>query len=145
MDNLVNKQNLVKKEHNPIIFLIVFLVAITLVYQIRPFLDASQFLWISFPANEIILGTLVVFSVILTIKLYKQKHYQSKAFLFFTIGVSCWFIADQIWYLYDYIYNVDPFPSEADIFYIAAYPFFVVFLFICVIIYIFDSITVGMF
>ena len=130
MDNLVNKQNLVKKEHNPIIFLIVFLVAITLVYQIRPFLDASQFLWISFPANEIILGTLVVFSVILTIKLYKQKHYQSKAFLFFTIGVSCWFIADQIWYLYDYIYNVDPFPSEADIFYIAAYPFFVIFLFI---------------
>ncbi len=130
MDNLVNKQNLVTKEHRSVLFLIVFLVAITLVYQLRPFLDASQFLWISFPANEIILGTLVVFSAILTIKLYKQKHYQSKAFLFFTIGVSCWFIADQIWYLYDYVYDVDPFPSEADIFYIAAYPFFVVFLLI---------------
>ncbi len=129
MDNLVNKQQ-IKKEHQSILFLTVFLVAITLVYQLRPFLDTSQFLWISFPANEIILGTLVVFSVILTSKLYKQKHYQSKAFLFFTLGVSCWFIADQIWYLYDYIYNVDPFPSEADIFYIVAYPFFVVFLFI---------------
>ena len=130
MDNLVNKQTPIKNEHRSVIFLIVFLVTITLVYQLRPFLDTSQFFWISFPANEIILGTLVVFSVILTIKLYKQKHYQSKAFLFFTIGVSCWFIADQIWYLYDYVYNADPFPSEADIFYIAAYPFFVVFLFI---------------
>ena len=129
MDNLVNKQQ-IKKEHQSILFLTVFLVAITLVYQLRPFLDTSQFLWISFPANEIILGTLVVFSVILTSKLYKQKHYQSKAFLFFTLGVSCWFIADQIWYLYDYVYNVDPFPSEADIFYIVAYPFFIVFLFI---------------
>ena len=130
MDNLVNKQTPIKNEHRSVIFLIVFLVAITLVYQLRPFLDASQFFWISFPANEIILGTLVAFSVILTIKLYKQKHYQSKAFLFFTIGVSCWFIADQIWYLNDYVYNMDPFPSEADIFYITAYPFFVVFLFI---------------
>lgn len=130
MDNLVNKQNLVTKEHRSVIFLIVVLVAITLVFQLRLFLDTSQFFWISFPANEIVLGTLVVFSAILTIKLYRQKHYQSKAFLFFTIGVSCWFIADQIWYLHDYVYDVDPFPSEADIFYIVAYPFFVVFLLI---------------
>ncbi len=130
MDNLVNKQNLVTKEHRSVIFLIVVLVAITLVFQLRLFLDTSQFFWISFPANEIVLGTLVVFSAILTIKLYRQKHYQSKAFLFFTIGVSCWFIADQIWYLHDYVYDADPFPSEADIFYIAAYPFFVVFLLI---------------
>lgn len=130
MDNLVNKQNLVTKEHRSVIFLIVVLVAITLSFQLRLFLDTSQFRWISFPANEIVLGTLVVFSAILTIKLYRQKHYQSKAFLFFTIGVSCWFIADQIWYLYDYVYDADPFPSEADIFYIAAYPFFVVFLLI---------------
>lgn len=130
MDNLVNKQNPVTKEHRSVLFLIAFLVAITLVFQLRLFLGTSQFLWISFPVNEIVLGTLVVFSAILTIKLYKQKHYQSKAFLFFTIGVSCWFIADQIWYLYDYVYDIDPFPSEADIFYIAAYPFFVVFLLI---------------
>ena len=130
MDNLVNKQNLVTKEHRSVIFLIVVLVAITLVFQLRLFLDTSQFFWISFPANEIVLGTLVVFSAILTIKLYRQKHYQSKAFLFFTIGVSCWFIADQIWYLHDYVYDADPFPSEADIFYIVAYPFFIVFLLI---------------
>ena len=71
MDNLVNKQNPIKKDYPSILFLAVFLVAITLVYQLKLFLDTSQFLWISFPANEIILGTLVVFSVILTSKLYK--------------------------------------------------------------------------
>ena len=130
MDNLVNKQNLIKKEHNSIIFLIVSLVAITLVYQTRPFIDDSQFLWISFLAYVLVPGTLVVFSIILTIKLYKRKHFQSKAFLFFTIGVSFWFIAEQIWAAYVYVYDMDPFPSIADIFYMATYPFFVAFLLI---------------
>ena len=130
MDNLVNKQNPIKKEHNPILFLIIVLVAITLVYQLRPFLDDSQFLWISIPVNHGLLGLLVGFSIILTIKLYKQKHFQSKAFLFFTIGTLCWFIAEAIWSLYDHVYNFRTFPLEAHIFYIAAYPFFVVFLLI---------------
>lgn len=43
MDNLVNKQNPIKIGWNPVVFLIVILVAITLVYQLRPFLDDSQF------------------------------------------------------------------------------------------------------
>lgn len=127
MDNL---KNTIKKDHNSIIFLVASLIILTLVYQLRPFLDDSQFIWISVPANFISLGVLVVFSIILTIKLYKQKHFQSKAFLFFTIGALCWFIAEVIWSLYDYVYNLDPFPSEADGFYIAAYPFFVIFLLI---------------
>lgn len=48
--------------------------------------------------------------------------------MLFTIGVSFWFVADQIWVIYENIYDVDPFPSIADVFYIGAYPFFVVFL-----------------
>jgi signal transduction histidine kinase len=132
MDNLVNKQNPIKNQHSSVLFLIVSLVALTLVYQLRPFLDDSQFFWISFPAYVIVPGTLVVFSIILTIKLHKQKHFQSKAFLFFTIGVSFWFIAEQIWAVYQYVYDVDPFPSTADIFYMASYPFFVAFLLISI-------------
>lgn len=130
MDNLVNKQNLVKKEHKSILFLIVSLIAITLVYQLRPFLDDSQFFWISFLAYVIVPGALIAFSIILTIKLYKQKHFQSKAFLLFTIGASFWFIAEQIWAAYVYVYDADPFPSIADIFYMATYPFFIAFLLI---------------
>ncbi len=73
---------------------------------------------------------MLVYSILITIKLFKQKHYQAKAFLFFAIGASCWFIAEQIWQLYDYSIFVvgEPFPSEADIFYLAAYPFFFAFL-----------------
>ena len=130
MNNLVNKQNLVKKEQKPALFLIVSLIAITLVYQLRPFLDDSQFSWVSFIVYVIIPGALIVFSIILTIKLYKQKHFQSKAFLLFTIGASLWFIAEQIWAAYVYVYDADPFPSVADIFYMATYPFFVAFLLI---------------
>src|SRR3989344_4933575 len=130
MDNSVNKQNLIKKEHNSIIFLIVSLVAITLVYQIMPFLDDLQFLWVSFLAYVLVPGTSVALASILTIKLYRQKHFQSKAFLFFTIGVSFWFIAEQIWAAYVYVYDIDPFPSIADIFYMATYPFFIAFLLI---------------
>ena len=130
MDSLVNKQNSIKKEQHSVLFLIVILVAITLVYQLRPFLDDSQFLWISLLAYIIVPGTLIVFSIILTIKLYKQKHFQAKAFLFFTIGASFWFIAEQIWAAYVYVYNLDPFPSTADIFYMATYPFFIAFLLI---------------
>jgi signal transduction histidine kinase len=127
MDNLVNKQNPIKKEHNSVLFLIVSLIAITLIYQLRPFLDDSQFKWIYVSTYIFVPGMLLAFSTILTIKLYKQKHFQSKAFLFFTIGVLFWFIAEQIFAVYSYVYDIDPFPSIADIFYLAAYPFFIAF------------------
>ena len=129
MNDIINDKNPIKKNQT-MFFLILSLVGLTLIYQTRPLLDDSQFIWISVPANHVLLGILLVFSVILTIKLYKQKHFQSKAFLFFTLGTLCWFTAEIIWSVYDYIYNIDPFPSEADIFYIAAYPFFVIFLLI---------------
>jgi signal transduction histidine kinase len=129
VNDIINNKNPIKKNQT-VFFLIISLVGLTLIYQTRPLLDDSQFIWISVPANHVLLGILLGFSVILTIKLYKQKHFQSKAFLFFTLGTLCWFTAEIIWSVYDYIYNIDPFPSEADIFYIAAYPFFVIFLLI---------------
>ena len=101
-----------------------------MIYQLRLFFDDSQFMWISVPAYSVIPGILVVLSIILTIKLHKQKHFQSKAFLFFTLGASFRFIAEQIWQVYDHVYNVDPFPSIADIFYVGTYPFFIAFLLI---------------
>ncbi|WP_048109300.1 sensor histidine kinase [Nitrosarchaeum koreense] len=128
MNNLEQKQNKNKKDHNPIIFLTCVLVGITLLYQLRPFLEDSQFILISIPAYTIIPVILILFSFVLTIKLHKQNNFQSKAFVLFTIGVSFWFIAEQIWVIYEDIYDVDPFPSIADIFYVGAYPFFVGFL-----------------
>lgn len=128
MNKLTGKSNLIKKDPNPIIYLVCALVTITLIYQLRPFLDDSQFLWISIPSYAIIAGLLILLSLLVTIKLYKHNNSQSKAFLLFTIGVSFWFIADQLWVIYENIYDVDPFPSIADFFYVGAYPFFVFFL-----------------
>ena len=130
MSNLSGKHTITKKERNPTVFLVAILVGITLLYQLRPLLDDSQFIWISIPTYAIVLGILILFSSLLTIKLYKQHHFQSKAFLLFTIGAAFWFIGDQIWVLYDYVYEIDPFPSIADIFYISSYPLFFVFLLI---------------
>ena len=114
--------------HNSLILLIISLVSITLIYQLRPYLDDSEFMWISVPSYSILPGLMVLFSSILAYKLRKQKHFQAKAFLFFALGASCWFIAEQIWATYDHVFDIDPFPSIADIFYISVYPFYISFL-----------------
>ncbi|MCH8957609.1 hypothetical protein IIA28_20200 [candidate division KSB1 bacterium] len=54
---------------------------------------------------------------------------ETKSFVFYTLGLASWFIAEQIWIAYDYFLEGDPFPSEADFFYIIAYPFMAAFLF----------------
>jgi len=113
-----------------IVTLILILAAFTALYQLRPFLDDEQFMWISIPTYAIIPGILTIYAGIITIKLYRKKHFQAKAFLFFTFGSAFWFIAEQIWQLYDHIWEGEPFPSEADIFYIAAYPCHILFLLI---------------
>ena len=110
--------------------LIITLVAITLIYQVRPFVTDDQFAWISLPAYLFSTLILTSFSFVLAIKLHKQKHYQSKAFLVFAIGSVFWFIAELIWIMYDHFWEGSPFPSEADIFYIGAYPLMIGFLLI---------------
>lgn len=111
-------------------YLIITLVSITLIYQVRPFVDQDQFAWISLPAYLFSTAILTGFAFILAVKLNKQKHYQSKAFLVFAIGSVFWFIAELIWIMYDHFWEGSPFPSEADIFYIGAYPFMIGFLLI---------------
>ncbi len=112
-----------------LITLIATMVAITLIYQLRPLLDDSQFAWISVPTYSILPALMTAYSSILAVKLHRQKHFQAKAFLFFALGSGCLFVAEQIWQAYDHLWEGSPFPSEADIFYLASYPFFFVFLF----------------
>jgi len=113
-----------------IISLVLVLVGITAIYQTRPFLDDSQFSYIAIPAYAILPALVTAYASVLAIKLYKQKNYQAKGFVLFAVAAAFWFIAEQIWQLYDHIWEGAPFPSEADIFYIAAYPLMTAFLFI---------------
>lgn len=125
---IINKQ---LNDHKQILLVLIgTLIGFTVLYQLRPILDDEQFMWISIPTYAIIPGMLTAYSAILAVKLHKQKHFQAKAFFVFSIGAAFWFIAEQIWQMYDHIWEGDPFPSEADIFYVGAYPFMIAFLFI---------------
>ena len=130
MGSVLSKSSINQKQI--LILLILVLVVITAIYQLRPFLDDEQFSWISIPMYSILPGLLTVYSSVLAIKLYKKKHFQAKAFFFFALGNACWFIAEQIWQAYDHIWEGEPFPSEADIFYVLAYPFVTIFLFLSI-------------
>jgi len=127
--NKFETKNLIRSKKTFYLLLVVF-IGLTLIYQARPYLNDTQFAWISVPAYSIIPGFLSVSAGILAAKLSKIKHYQAKAFLLFAIGAGSWFVAEQIWAVYDHVFNQDPFPSEADIFYLVAYPFYFIFLII---------------
>lgn len=42
-----------------------------------------------------------------------------------TAGVALWALGDALWAVFDHVLGVDPFPSAADVVYLAAYPLFV--------------------
>ncbi|HJZ23873.1 MAG TPA: hypothetical protein VJ201_05425 [Candidatus Babeliales bacterium] len=81
---------------------------------------ATNLLYVPIP------GALVILSIIIARRFgIKGKH--GRAWLFFVGLAVSWFIAEQIWLVYDLIYQIDPFPSLADFFYLAGYPFLFLF------------------
>lgn len=71
-------------------------------------------------------GALVVLSIIIAVRFNGQGEHGRAWFLFVGVAAS-WFIAEQIWIVYDLVYKTDPFPSIADIFYLTGYPFLFMF------------------
>jgi hypothetical protein len=51
-----------------------------------------------------------------------------KAWLMFLGAATSWCLAETTWAIYDLVYNQNPFPSVADIFYVVGYPLFFGFL-----------------
>ena len=129
MSESILKSNLIDN-NRILIWLIVTLVGFTILYQSRPFLDDQQFMWISIPVYAILPASMASIAMFIAVKLRKQKNPHAKAFAIFALGSIFWFIAEQIWQLYDHVWQGDPFPSEADIFYIASYPCHIAFLLI---------------
>ena len=113
-----------------LICLVAVLVSITIIYQLRYFLNDTEFSYIAVPAFTIFPGLVTGYAILLTVKLHKQKNFQAKGFALFAIGAAFWMIAEQIWQLYDHVWEGEPFPSEADIFYLGAYPLMTTFLFL---------------
>lgn len=61
-------------------------------------------------------------SLLFAQRLRSTKHRMSRAIGFLSLGLLLWFVAEGIWDYYFFVLGVDvPYPSVADVFYIAAY------------------------
>ena len=72
-------------------------------------------------------GIGVVLSLILAYR-FRGEGTHGKAWIIFTVFIASWFVAEEIWMVYDLIYDIDPFPSPADLFYLLGYPFYFFFM-----------------
>ena len=66
-------------------------------------------------------GALVILSIAICFR-FKNSGKHGKAWLLFTAFAISFFIADTTWAIYELVLDVDPFPSLADVFYLAGYP-----------------------
>jgi hypothetical protein len=81
---------------------------------------ASNFL------NLAITGPLVAVSILVLIR-ERTKGDLGKAFACFASFAVAWFVAERIWTIYELVYKADPWPSEADFFWLAGYPLYIAF------------------
>ena len=72
-------------------------------------------------------ATFVILSCILVLR-FKKTGDHGKAWLFLLGTSVSWFIAETTWTIYELVYDKNPFPSIADVFYIAGYPLMLGFL-----------------
>ena len=75
---------------------------------------------VSLPIYSIIPGVLVIVSIWSVSRSKPVAGLPRKSLLFLTIAFCCWFIAEQVWNLYEHVLEIDPYPSIADFFYISA-------------------------
>ena len=90
---------------------------------------------VSLPVYTIIPGTLVVLSIWAVIKSDTITKLPKNSLIFLSMAFSCWFIAEQTWNLYEHVLEIDPYPSAADFFYLAA----PIFMFIALLIFLKDK------
>lgn len=72
-----------------------------------------------------LISLLVIIALLYSLKVLKAcEHSAYKAWLFLTLAQISFFIGDVIWAVLEVGFGVDPFPSIADLFYLAYYPLF---------------------
>ncbi len=73
-----------------------------------------------------ITAPLAFLSILLAVKNGISGNF-GKAWACFAVFAVLWFVADTLWTVYEMIYQIDPFPSEADFFWLAGYPVYFLF------------------
>lgn len=107
-------------------FLLLSLFSSGIVFLVASFLSDDNrsmiinLLYVPVPASTLILSIMIMLR-------FKTSGKHGKSWIVFTIFAASWFIAEQIWLVYDLILDIDPWPSVADFFYILGYPLLFIF------------------
>jgi len=72
---------------------------------------------------ELTLQSVVMISAFIISKLYWPGKIFGRAYFALGIAFGMWFTAEIMWQIFENILFIDPYPSAADIFYFAFYPF----------------------
>ena len=75
---------------------------------------------VSLPLYTVIPGILIILSIWSISKPRTIANLPRKSLIFLTLAFCCWYIAEQTWNLYEHVLVIDPYPSIADFFYLAA-------------------------
>ena len=120
----INSENVSTSKYLPICLLIIGLIIV-----ISNFFGKDVAKAMSDLLYAPVAGTTVILSLILATR-FRAKGDHGKAWVIFSAFVACWFVAEQLWMLYELVYNEDPFPSYADVFYLSGYGFYLAFSFL---------------
>ena len=103
-------------------FLLFSLLATGFVMLYANFLDHETRTLISDLIYVPVPGAMLVLSIIIAIR-FRMSGKHGKAWVLFALLSVSWFTAEQIWMVEELVYKIDPWPSLADFFYLAGYPF----------------------
>ena len=101
---------------------IVGLMQFTATYDIEFYYSLADSLYILVPT--LMAGT----SLFLLSKLIKNKHKDTRSFIFLATALAANFIGEQIWTFYKNVLEIEPYPSLGDVFFLLFYPAMIVFL-----------------
>lgn len=101
-----------------ILLFVLFFVEVVAVYWFRlgfDILALRETLYLVPPFFAIIAGVVAIHT-------FGLASARSMTLLFLTVGISYWFFGEVLFGYYEYILQIDPYPSAADVFYVLAYP-----------------------
>src|SRR5947208_1567727 len=70
----------------------------------------------------ILIPLIATISGIFALDMYGYKGPRMRTLLLLTGGMGCWLLGEMLFYSYEFIFHINPFPSIADVFYLLAYP-----------------------
>jgi len=66
---------------------------------------------------------MVVIASFIISRRYASTKVFGRAYFSYGVGYSCYFLGEFLYYAFDFVLGIDPYPSIADVFYFLLYPF----------------------